>query len=123
MTFYENGNIASMVLQDSLSVNTRLGSVPAEMITFYESGTVKRIFPVFGSISAFWTEEDEYNISPELQINLPFDVFKGKVINITLYETGELKSIILWPKDTILIKTHAGKFRRALGSAYTRMEE
>ena len=115
MTFYENGNIASMVLQDSLSVNTRLGNFPAEMITFYESGAVKRIFPVFGSISAFWTEEDEYNISPELQINLPFDVFKGKVINITLYETGELKSITLWPKDTIHIKTHAGKIQTRIG--------
>jgi hypothetical protein len=102
-------------LQDSLSVNTRLGSFPAEMITFYESGAVKRIFPVFGSISAFWTEEDEYNISPELQINLPFDVFKGKVINITLYETGELKSITLWPKDTILIKTHAYKIQTRIG--------
>ena len=115
MTFYENGNIASMVLQDPLSVNTRFGSLPAEMITFYESRTVKRIFPVFGSISAFWTEEDEYNISPELQINLPFDVFKGKVINITLYETGELKSITLWPKDTILIKTHASKIQTRIG--------
>jgi len=115
MTFYENGNIASMVLQDSLSVNTRLGSFPAEMITFYESGAVKRIFPVFGSISAFWTEEDEYNISPELQINLPFDVFKGKVINITLYETGKLKSITLWPKDTIHIKTHAEKIQTRIG--------
>ena len=31
MTFYENGNIASMVLQDSLSVTTKLGSFPAEM--------------------------------------------------------------------------------------------
>jgi antitoxin component YwqK of YwqJK toxin-antitoxin module len=115
MTFYESGNIASMVLQDPLSVNTRLGSLPAEMITFYESGTVKRIFPVFGSISAFWTEDDEYNISPELQINLPFDVFKGKVINITLYENGELKSITLWPKDTILIKTHAGEIQTRIG--------
>jgi len=111
MTFYENGNITSIVLQDSLSVNTRHGSLPAETIIFYESVTVKRISPVFGSISAFWTEEDEYNISPELQINLPFDVLKGKVINITLYETGELKSITLWPRDTILIKTHAGKIQ------------
>jgi len=115
ITFYENGNIESIVLQDSLSVNTRLGSFPAEMITFYESGAIKRIFPVFGSISAFWTAEDENNISPELQINLPFDVFKGKVINITLYETGELKSITLWPKDTILIKTHAGEIQTRIG--------
>ncbi len=87
ITFDKNWNIASIVLQESLSVNTRLGSFPAKMITFYENGAVKRIFPVFGSVSAFWTEEDENNISPELQINLPFDVYKGEIINITLYET------------------------------------
>lgn len=115
MTFYENGNIASMVLQDSVSVNIRLGSFPAEMITFYESGAVRRIFPVFGNISAFWTEEDECNISPELKINLPFGIFKGKVINITLYETGELKSITLWPKDTILVKTQASEIQTRIG--------
>ena len=102
MTFYENGNIASMVLQDSLSVNTRLGSFPAEMIHFYESGAVKRICPVFGNISTFWAEEDEYNISPELQINLPFDVFKGEVINITYMKPENLKALHYGPKIRFL---------------------
>ena len=115
LTFYDNGNIASMVLQNITYANTSLGVIPAEMITFYESGAIKRIFPSFGTVTAFWTEKDEYLISPELKLNSPLGAFHGKLINIKLYETGELKSMTLWPKDTLLIKTPTGEIQTHIG--------
>lgn len=115
ITFYDNGNIASMVLQNITNVNTKLGVIPAEMITFYESGAVKRIFPSFGTVTGFWTEKDEYLISPELKLDLPSGVFHNKVINVSLYETGDLKSITLWSKDAIVIKTLTGEIQTRVG--------
>jgi antitoxin component YwqK of YwqJK toxin-antitoxin module len=115
ITFHKNGNILSIVLQDITPVNTSLGRIPAEMITFYESGEVRRIFPSFGILNAFWTEKDEHCISPELKMDLPFGSFNGKVINITFFETGELKSFTLWPDDTIIIKTPVGDIQTRIG--------
>jgi hypothetical protein len=115
LTIHENGNIASMILQDPSQVYTKMGNFPAEMVTFYENGAIRRIFPVFGSITGFWTEEDEYRISPELKFDLPFSTFSRKVINITFYETGDLKSITLWPKDSLSIKTPAGEIQTRIG--------
>jgi antitoxin component YwqK of YwqJK toxin-antitoxin module len=115
MTFHENGNLSSLVLQETTLVNTSLGRLPAEMITFYENGAVKRIFPSFGIVNAFWTEKDEHRVSPELEIKLPFGKFSGKVINLTLFETGELKSITLWPDDTISVHTPSGEIPTRIG--------
>jgi len=115
ITFHENGNISSIVLQDITPVHTSLGRIPAEMITFYESGALRRIFPSFGILNAFWTENDEHRISPELKLDLPFGSFNGKVINITFFETGELKSFTLWPDDAIIIKTPTGEIQTRIG--------
>ena len=115
MTFHENGNLSCLVLQETTLVHTSLGRLPAEMITFYESGAVKRIFPSFGMVNAFWTEKDEHRVSPELEISVPFGKFNGKVIHLTLYETGELKSITLWPDDEIPVETPSGIMQARIG--------
>jgi antitoxin component YwqK of YwqJK toxin-antitoxin module len=115
VTFYESGNLESVILQDSTPVQTKLGCIPGEMITFYENGAIKRIFPSFGTISAFWTEVDEKNFSPEISLELPFGDFKGKAINLMFYETGDLKSMTLWPRDSMLIQTPAGKINTRIG--------
>jgi hypothetical protein len=115
MTFYQDGSLESIILEDITMVETKLGSIPAEMISFYESGAVKRIFPSFGTITAFWTEKDEEEFSPELSLDLPFGAFHGKAINLMFYETGELRSMTLWPKDSMVIETPAGKIRTRIG--------
>lgn len=115
MTFYPGGNPESVMLQDITAVQTKIGRIPAEAVTFYESGAVKRIFPSFGSISAFWTEEDEWGISPEISLELPFGSFTGKAINLMFYESGDLRSMTLWPKDSINIDTPAGRIWTRIG--------
>lgn len=115
VTFYENGSLETVILQDITRIPTKLGSIPAEMVSFYESGAIRRIFPSFGTISAFWTEEDERNFSPEISLDLPFGAFCGKAINFMFYETGELRSMTLWPKDSLTIDTPAGAIATRIG--------
>jgi hypothetical protein len=115
LTFYENGSLESIVLQDFTWIQTKAGRIPAEMITFYESGAVKRIFPSFGSISAFWTEKDERQISPAFSLELPFGSFHGKAINVMFYESGDLRSLTLWPQDSMCVDTPAGKIWTRIG--------
>lgn len=115
MTFFENGNLESIILQETTPVKTGLGSIPAEMVSFYECGAIRRTFPSFGTISAFWTQKDEKEGSPALSLQLPFGIFHGKAINLMFYETGELRSMTLWPGDTIPIETPAGKIRTRIG--------
>jgi hypothetical protein len=50
-----------------------------------------------------------------LQVDLPFGSFNGKVINIIFYETGEFKSFTLWPDDSIILNTPAGKIQTRIG--------
>lgn len=115
LTFYEDGTIASMVLQDATAVTTGVGRVRAEMINFHENGTIKRIFPVYGTISAFWTEADEHHASPELALELPTGTFNGKIINLAFYPTREFKSITLWQGDFVVLQTPVGAVRTRIG--------
>lgn len=115
MTFYADGTLSSMILQQTERVRTTLGDLPAEMVTFYESGAIKRIFPTFGTISAYWTESDEYALSPVLDFDLPACAFLGKIINIAFFETGEPKSLTLWPGDSALVETPVGAMRTRIG--------
>lgn len=115
LAFYENGSLEKIILQDITPIATKLGSIPAEMVSFYENGAIRRIFPSFGTISAFWTEEDEKIFSPEISLDFPFGTFHGKVINFMFYKTGELRSVTLWPKDSLMIDTPAGILETRIG--------
>jgi hypothetical protein len=115
LKFYKNGTLKSLSLQEQTAIETRFGSLPAEFLTFYESGRLKRIFPLNGKITGFWTEENEYELSPIFEFNLPFCHFQKKVIGIQLYESGKVKSITFWPKDYIQVDTSLGTIDTRIG--------
>lgn len=115
LTFYEDGTISSMVLQDVARVKTSIGHLPAEMVSFHENGAVKRIFPTYGTISAFWTEVDERRMSPDLSLDLPTGIYNGKAINLTFYPTGQFKSITLWPGTFLTVPTPLGDVQTRIG--------
>ena len=50
--YYDNGGIKSIYAQEPVKIKTSIGIIKAEFITFYESGAIKRIFPVYGGTSA-----------------------------------------------------------------------
>ncbi len=101
MTFYKSGVLKSISLQEQTFVKTSIGELPAELLTFYESGAIKRLFPLNGKISAYWTEEDEYGLTEEYTFNIGALSLKSRINGIYFYESGKIKSVTLWPGETL----------------------
>jgi antitoxin component YwqK of YwqJK toxin-antitoxin module len=108
LTFYHNGNIKNLPLQDGTLVQTKVGVISAELITWYENGSIRRIFPLDGSLTGFWTEDDEYKLAEPIEISLSFGKIKEKVVGVQFYECGNLKNITFWSKDKLAVATAFG---------------
>lgn len=108
LSFYKNGNLKSIALQNISNINTKIGSMTAEYITFYENGALKRLFPLNGKLTGYWSEENEYELAKKQEIPLLFGIVKVKIICVLFYETGAIKSITLWPKERIIVNTSFG---------------
>lgn len=115
LSFYENGNLKSISFQSGTIIDTSLGKLSAELVVFHENGQVKRIFPLNGKITGYWTEENEYELSKELDFHFEFGSFRKKVIGINFYESGGVKSVTLWPKDFISILSPYGMIETRIG--------
>ncbi|MDR3602301.1 MAG: hypothetical protein P4L49_17750 [Desulfosporosinus sp.] len=115
VSFFQSGKISRIALNEQTEVETPLGKLPAELITFYESGSVKRLFPLNGQISGYWGEDDEYDLAKELNFNFPFGSLKAKIIGIWFYENGTIHSLTLWPKETIVVITPLGEQKVRIG--------
>ena len=113
--YYNSGAVYSVYLQNQTIIATPIGSIPAEFITFYESGAVKRIFPLYGQISGYWTTQQEY----ELAENVTFEVLGQEVtvkpLCIYFYESGNIKSVTIWDKERLTFKTRYGEVTTDLG--------
>ncbi|MEQ8199473.1 MAG: hypothetical protein ABRQ27_15980 [Clostridiaceae bacterium] len=105
---YKSGKIKSLSLQELSRVPTKYGEYEVEKIIFYENGGFKRLFPLDGKISGYWTEEDEKCLAKEYTFKFPFGDIEGKFISMHFYDTQELKSLTLWPKEIVEVN-HGGK--------------
>lgn len=105
VAFYENGVIKSIALENQTMISTSLGVFPAELVTFYEDGSLKRIFPLNGKIDGFWTEEREGELAEKYLFQFPFGHFEAKIIGLQFYPSGAVKSLTLWPGEKIEIET------------------
>lgn len=101
---YKGGEIKGISLQETIIVNTNKGEFKAEKIIFYESGKIKKIFPLDGKITGYWSEEDEYKLADYYSFKFDFAEFFAKVISISFYESGEIKSITFWEGEKVNIK-------------------
>ncbi|MBN1929165.1 MAG: hypothetical protein JW764_06455 [Chlorobiaceae bacterium] len=116
--FYKNGAIKSVPLQTQTLVRTPAGGIPAELVTFYESGSLKRVFPLDGKLSGFWTQKNEFELAEEITVESPLGSLRAKFIAIQFYESGALKSLTLWPGEFLTLMTPAGQIRVRTGIAF-----
>jgi len=116
--FYDNGNLRKAPLQDAAYIDTKYGKLSAEFIMFYKDGFLKKLFPLNGKLSGYWGEKDEYSLSEDLELNLPCGKINAKIINIAFFKNGEIRSITLWPQESVAIKTPAGKMRIRVGISF-----
>lgn len=105
VTFYENGRLKSISLEKQAEVLTPLGKLPAELITFYEDGSVKRVFPLNGKISGYWSESDEGELAMPMSFKFDFGEFSAKIMCVYFYSSGRVKSITLFPNEAIVLTT------------------
>ncbi len=117
LSFHENGTVKSISLQEQTAIKTSIGVFPAELVTFYASGAVKRLFPLNGKITGYWTEENEYGLAQEFEFSFPFGSFRKKIIGVHFYESGAIRSLTFWPRDSVTLQTPLGEVTARIGIA------
>lgn len=117
-SFYENGVLRKISLNHITEIVSPIGLMTAELITFYDSGKIKRVFPLNGQLSAYWEESDEYQLAKELSLTFPFGEVKAKIIAISFYENGAIKDFTLWPREVIKMATPLGEIAVRIGVSF-----
>ena len=118
ITFYPNGCLKNLPLQEQTGIQTPLGILPTEYLTFYEDGSLRRVFPLDGKLSGYWTEEDERNLAYAMDFQLSCGRFKSRIIGIQFYPNGSVKSITLWPGELISVKSPLGSMEVRTGLSF-----
>lgn len=113
--YYANGNAKSVYLQDAEEVSLPEGRFQAELLTFYEDGNIKRLFPRYGQLSSYWSVEDEVAEAPEYVFTVNGIDLKIRPQCIYFYPSGKIRSITLWPTDSITVTTSKGQVTSKLG--------
>ncbi len=107
--FYQSGLVRAVALEEQQDIVSPIGELPAELVTFYDSGELHRVFPVDGQLSGFWSEEDERSVNIPLSFELGFAEFSACLNSICFYKSGNIKSITLFPGDIIAANTTLGE--------------
>ncbi len=115
LSFYKSGKIRSISLERQTEISTSIGTFPAELITFFEDGSIDSLFPLNGQIGASWSEEEEGTLARKFEFTFPFGNFNAKIIGLRFYQDGKVRSLILWPNERITIDTPAGKMPVRIG--------
>ncbi|MBC2581486.1 hypothetical protein [Clostridium sp. DJ247] len=118
VSFHNNDNIKSISLQHQVEIDTPIGTLPAEFVTFYENGNINRLFPLNGKLTAYWTEQDELTLAKDIDFDIPIGKFSKKIISVHFYKDRSLKSITLWPKNTVTLQTSIGDVVTRIGVSF-----
>ncbi len=118
VSFYEDGALSRVALNERTRIPAPIGDIEAELITFYKSGKIKRLFPLNGRISAYWDENDEYRLAQEVTVKTAGTLIKTKIIGYSFYENGALKALTFWPRDAVKLDTPIGSIRVRIGVSF-----
>lgn len=118
ISFYETGELKSIYLKVPISVNTTVGEIKCEFITFYKEGMVHRLFPLYGQMSGYWSEEEEYQLAEKASFKIGDIQVDRKINSYCFYPSGHLKSLSLWNKEILMIKFHKKNVAVRLGIAF-----
>lgn len=116
--YFHSGRVKSVYLNEQTCIDTPAGKIACELITFYESGEIKRIFPRYGAISAYWTERDEARITEEISIKVGKIEFRCKPQCIHFFKSGNIKSITIYDHECMEIPTKYGIIKTNVGVSF-----
>jgi len=115
---HPSGVPRSVPLERQTVVQTPAGPLPAELVTFYPSGALKRVFPLNGRLSGYWTQEDEASLAQPLRLQTPQGVWEASVISVCFHENGALRSVALWPDESVRVSTPLGDVETRMGVSF-----
>ncbi len=115
---HRNGKLKSFTMQHRAKVKTSIGTIECDAISFYDDGSLNRIFPLNGKLSGYWSEAMEYALAEDILVNNGNYSFSAKIISAAFYPSGNLKSVTLWPEERIILDTPAGKCQIRTGLSF-----
>lgn len=118
ISFHQNGMIRNLPLEDQVTIPTPLGLMPAEQVTFYDNGAVKRVFPLNGTLSGYWTQEDEASLATPVTVDTPMGLVEVTPVCMYFGPEGNLRSLTLWPGIVLDVPTPLGSIPVRSGVAY-----
>jgi len=118
ISFHQNGMIRNLPLEEQALVPTSLGPLPAEQVTFYDSGAVKRVFPLNGTLSGYWSEEDEASLATPLTLDTPMGSVEVMPVCVYFGPAGNLRSLTLWPGTVLDVPSPLGGIGVRSGVAF-----
>ncbi|MDD3570990.1 MAG: hypothetical protein PHY44_07815, partial [Lachnospiraceae bacterium] len=90
----------------------------AELVTFYENGAIHRLFPLFGQISGFWSEEEEKKLAKNIIIDTPMVHVENKISCICFYISGGIKSVSLYSGETVTVVNNEVEYKARIGISF-----
>jgi hypothetical protein len=117
--FHGSGGVKSVPLENQMVIATPAGEIPAELISFHENGAINRIFPLNGKLSGYWSQDDEAGLSKPVTLTTPIGLVRVKVLSVSFYDDRSLRSLTLWPGETLSVPTPAGPIEARIGVSFT----
>lgn len=118
LLFHPSGNLKSLPLEERTPVDTPLGKLPAELVTFYEDGSLRRVFPLNGKLSGYWSWQDEGKRNVPVTLATPAGSITAMLISVQFYPGGQLRSITLWPGQQVTVQSPLGPVPVRVGMAF-----
>lgn len=116
--FHPNGMIRNLPLEEQVMVPTPLGPIPAELVTFHDSGELKRVFPLNGALNGYWNQEDELRLAAPMDLETPAGPVRAMFLSLYFSSRGSLRSLTLWPGQTIDVPSPLGSVAARIGLSF-----
>jgi hypothetical protein len=118
LTFFRDGTLRSIALEERTVIETPAGPVLAELATFHPNGTLNRIFPLNGKLTAYWAQEDEIGLAEPLTLMTPIGRITARVICLRFDPEGRLLGLTLFPGEAVEAATPLGAIRARIGLSF-----
>ncbi len=118
ISFYPSGILKSVYLQEPAMLRTPMGNNKAEFVTFYEDESICRIFPLYGQISGFWSEEEEMELLYKTNKSINGITFDHKITCFCFYPSGNVRSLTLATGEKIMISLGDRKIKARIGISF-----
>lgn len=118
VSFFPDGAIQKLALETQTEISTPAGTLPAELLLFYKNGALRKVFPLNGRLDGYWTLEDEARLCHPVSLPVQGTVRSLKIISVHFYPSGALKSLTLWPGETMTLQVQGRDIPVRSGAAF-----